>query len=199
MPIGICLQFSIRRHARRIGAFRKCERIGRGFAKRLAGSDSPSFERWRSQRAANLQPRSEIGAKPETVRCLRGLLLTAESGRCEEGILRSSLPPQQTLRFGLRMGFTLPQRLFRFRQIWPRGSLRRKLRTAVRIDPTGSLVISAKARSRRQDLRDPVPSSRRCRIRPCIDRQRPSTAPLDPRHWRRGSRSGGSPRGCRNN
>ena len=51
MPIGICLQFFIRRHARRIGAFRKCERIGRGSAKRLAGSGSPKFERWRSQRA----------------------------------------------------------------------------------------------------------------------------------------------------
>ena len=121
MPIGICLQFSIRRHARRIGASRKCERIGRGFAKRLAGSGRPKFERWRSQRAANLQPRSEIGAKPETVRCLRGLLLTAESGRCEEGILRPSLPPRQTLRFGLRMGFTPPQRLFPFCQIWPLG------------------------------------------------------------------------------
>src|SRR5438105_2072890 len=57
MLIGICLQFSIRRHARRIGAFRKCERIGRGFAKRLAGSGSPKFERRRSQRAANLQPK----------------------------------------------------------------------------------------------------------------------------------------------
>jgi len=31
----------------------------------------------RSERA-NLQPRSEIGAKPETVRCLRGLLLSAD-------------------------------------------------------------------------------------------------------------------------
>src|SRR5438270_2703613 len=84
MRIGICLQFSIRRHAQRIGAFRKCERIGRGFAKRLAGSGSPPFERWRSPRAANLQPRCEIGAKPETVRYLRGLLLSAACRRSAE-------------------------------------------------------------------------------------------------------------------
>ena len=97
MPIGICLQFSIRRHARRIGAFRKCERIGRGFAKRLAGSDSPSFERWRSQRAANLQPRSEIGAKPET--------FDAYAGFCLAPI--SDLPafPPGTARFGTEPPF----------------------------------------------------------------------------------------------
>ena len=82
MPIGICLQFFIRRHARRIGAFRKCERIGRGFAKRLAGSGSPKFERWRSQLAGQSPTQGQKkGAKPEVADRHHVLLLSAGSSR----------------------------------------------------------------------------------------------------------------------
>src|SRR5437764_6259547 len=97
MSIGICVQSSIRRHAQRIGGFRKCERIGRGFAKRLAGSGSATFERWRSQRAANLQPRSEIGAKPETVRYLGGLLLSAVSNRPNADTSTGQIDPKRVI------------------------------------------------------------------------------------------------------
>src|ERR1051326_1776824 len=48
-PIGIFFQFFIRRHARRIEASRKCERIGRGYAKELLGLGSPGIERCRSE------------------------------------------------------------------------------------------------------------------------------------------------------